>query len=138
MRKILFSLLLLVCITNCTVLSYALTPLETSIWNELLAVLPEPWEVVTITTVQGVRLHIGVKDILNDQFSKDWKGASPHTDIAKLCANIAFACAEKSGGGYWVSVSIQDKTDRAWESYRWRESMYKDGSVTTNGWINEF
>lgn len=138
MRKILCRLFLLVCIASFPLSACSEIALENEIWNELSRLLDPTWEIVTVSVFDESRIHVCVRDTQNDQFSKEWKIAVPHTDISKLCANAAFACAEIRGGGYWVSVAVQDKTVRTWESYRWREYQYRDGCVTTSGFLNEF
>lgn len=111
--------------------------LEFDIKAQLRTSLDKHWKIVTVSIIDGVRIHICIRDTVNGEWSPEWKNKSPHTDISQKCANIAFSCAESYGGGYWVSVAVKSKTG-SWESYQWRESMYKDGSVITNGWLNEF
>lgn len=136
MRKILLIMLVLVCLLS-PFSATANQALVGDIQTQLRAALDEKWEIVTVDIMDGVRIHICVRDTVNGLWSSTWENESPHTNISQKCANIAFSCSESYGGGYWVSVAVAAETGH-WENYRWRESMYKDGSVTTNGWINEF
>lgn len=114
------------------------TPYKTALEADVerrLSSLSNDWEISCSHWPEERRLHVALHHLRLSQFDKAWKAGQPHSKTARTAANAAFAAAEAAGIHCRVTVAVGTK-DLCWESYRWEADEYKNGVVTTNGFLN--